>query len=370
MGESSQSLFTLPLEAMHIEAGAKFGGFAGWSMPITYPLGVMKEHLHTRTQAGLFDISHMKVIEVAGAGAANFLSTALPIDAHALKLSQSRYNFLLDDAAGVLDDLIVTRLSESRFMVVANAGNWRADVEELERRKGDFFDCTIVPLERVLLALQGPKAAEILNGSGLGIKANDLRFMMGVEPRAGWFVTRSGYTGEDGFEIAVPVTEGEQVAKALLQHPDLAWIGLAARDSLRLEAGLCLHGQDITVDFNPVEAGLTWAVTKSVRERAGFVGAKAYLEALAQGASRRRVGLVVQGRQPVRGGAEIFDSEGTKIGIVTSGGFGPSFDAPVAMGYIPADVTPEQPIFADVRGKKIEMKIHPLPFIPHSYFKG
>jgi len=369
MNESSTSLFTLPLEALHAETGAKFGAFAGWSMPITYPMGVMKEHLHTRQAAGLFDISHMKVIEVAGSDAADFLNKAMPIDAHALKQGQSRYNFLLDEQAGILDDLIVTRLGEARFMVVANAGNWRADVAELERRKAGF-DCTIEPLNRVLLALQGPKARTVLETSGLDIDVSDLRFMVGKEPHTGWFITRSGYTGEDGFEIALPLEEAEQVAQTLLQQPDVNWIGLAARDSLRLEAGLCLHGQDITPDFNPIEAGLTWAVTKTVREKADFIGAATYLKILEQGKVRQRVGLVVQGRQPVRSGAEIFDAMGTKIGQVTSGGFGPSFNAPVAMGYVPATLDQTKSVFADVRGKKIEMKIHPLPFITHSYFKG
>jgi len=369
MNEASQSLFTLPLESLHQQAGAKFGPFAGWSMPITYPLGVMKEHLHTRAQAGLFDISHMKAIEVAGQGAAEFLSHALPIDAGALKQGQSRYNFLLDDEAGILDDLIVTRLGDARFMVVANAGNWRQDVAQLESRsKG--FDCTITPLERVLLALQGPKAMDVLEASGLGIDAGSMGFMTGKEVRENWFVTRSGYTGEDGFEIAIPLQEGKQVARALLQNEQVTWIGLAARDSLRLEAGLCLHGQDITPEYNPVEAGLTWAVTKSVRERGDFVGAAAYLKALNQGPTRRRVGLVVQGRQPVRAGAEIFDARGTKIGSVTSGGFGPSFDAPIAMGYVPATHDVNELVFADVRGKKIALKIHTTPFVPHSYFKG
>jgi len=369
MSQSSQALSILPLEALHQQAGAKFGVFAGWSMPITYPLGVMKEHLHTREAAGLFDISHMKVIEVSGQGAADFLNYALPIDAHALKQGQSRYNFLLDEKAGILDDLIVTRLGEVRFMVVANAGNWQADVTELERRKADF-DCAITPLNRVLLALQGPKALGVLEACQLGIDVRDLRFMYGKEPRQDWFVTRSGYTGEDGFEIAVPIEAGKQVAEALQQQSDVTWVGLAARDSLRLEAGLCLHGQDITPDFNPIEAGLTWAVTKAVRERAGFVGAQAYLQALEKGCKRLRVGLAVQGRQPVRGGAEIFNAQGEKIGLVTSGGFGPSFDAPVAMGYLPVSHDASQSVFADVRGKKIEMKIHTTPFIPHSYFKG
>jgi len=369
MGESSQSLMHLPLEELHQQAGAKFGAFAGWSMPITYPLGVMKEHLHTRTHAGLFDISHMKVIEVFGSGAADFLSHALPIDAHALRQEQSRYNFLLNVQAGILDDLIVTRVGDTRFMVVANAGNWQADVAELERRKGGF-DCTIKPLTRVLLALQGPKAVSVLEEAGLHLDVSSMRFMTGRQVRENWFVTRSGYTGEDGFEIAVPVEDAKQLVDSLLQNPDVALIGLAARDSLRLEAGLCLHGQDITPDFNPVEAGLTWAITKSVRERAGFIGAEAYLQLLAQGPTRRRVGLVVQGRQPVRGGAEIFNQQGEKIGVITSGGFGPSFDAPVAMGYLPQSHDVNSPVFADVRGKKIEMKIHAMPFISHSYFKG
>jgi len=371
MNEPEHTLHHLPLEALHKAAGAKFGSFAGWFMPLSYPLGVMKEHLHTRNEAGLFDISHMKLIEIDGRDAAVFLSYALPIDAAALKQGQSRYNYLLAEDGGILDDLIVTRLGERRFMVVANAGNWQADTRELEQRR-QSFDCTITPLPRVLFALQGPKAAQVMQQCGLG--CTDLTFMHGVEPREGWFVTRSGYTGEDGFEIALPVDQAEDLAQKLLAVEDVCLIGLAARDSLRLEAGLCLHGLDITPDINPVEAGLTWAVTKSVREKAGFVGAKAYLEALEQGGVRRRVGLAAQGRQPVRAGADIFDAMGQKIGQVTSGGFGPSFDAPVAMGYVPsslaAQAKTEAEIFADVRGRKIALKIHPLPFVPQKYFKG
>jgi len=367
MNEPAQALHHLPLEALHEAAGAKFGAFAGWSMPLSYPLGVMKEHLHTRDGAGLFDISHMKLIEIEGRDAATFLSYALPIDAGALKQGQSRYNYLLAEDGGILDDLIVTRLGENRFMVVANAGNWQADTQVFEQRRLSF-DCNITPLTRVLLALQGPKAAQVMTQCGLD--CTDLTFMHGVEPRESWFVTRSGYTGEDGFEIALPLEEAEDLAKKLLAIEGVCLIGLAARDSLRLEAGLCLHGLDITPDINPIEAGLTWAVTKSVREKAGFVGAKAYLQALEQGTTRRRVGLAAQGRLPVRAGAEIFDVSGQKIGQVTSGGFGPSFDAPVAMGYLPVSLDPQAEIFADVRGKKIALKIHPLPFVPQKYFKG
>jgi len=367
MSGQAESLHHLPLKALHEAAGAKFGAFAGWFMPLTYPLGVMKEHLHTRTEAGLFDISHMKLIEVAGREAAAFLSYALPIDADALRMGQSRYNYLLAENGGILDDLIVTRLGDNRFMVVANAGNWQADVIEFERRRGDF-DCAITPLNRVLLALQGPKAAQVMEICGLG--GTQLTFMNGIEPQEEWLITRSGYTGEDGFEIALPQAQGEALAKQLLAVEGVTWIGLAARDSLRLEAGLCLHGLDITSDINPVEAGLTWAITKSVREKAAFVGAATYLHILTKGVTRRRVGLVPQGRQPVRAGAVLFDANGRQIGMVTSGGFGPSFGAPVAMGYVPVDLDTHCEIFADVRGKKIALNIHPLPFIPQNYFKG
>lgn len=368
MGENTESLKILPLEDMHVAAGAKFGAFAGWRMPITYPPGVMKEHLHTREKAGLFDISHMKLILVAGEDAGNFLSYALPTDAAALKEGQSRYSFLLNDKAGILDDLIITRLGENRYMVAANAGNCDADIAELCHRKTGF-DCTLTPLERVFLALQGPMAAEVMQT--LGLPGNNLTFMHGCEPHENWFLTRSGYTGEDGFEIAVPVSDARNLAQKLLSHDAVEWIGLAARDSLRLEAGLCLHGQDISVDITPIDAGITWAVTKSVRERAAFFGAQAYLAACAQDVQRRRVGLAPQTRQPVRAGAELFDSQNNKIGIVTSGGFGPSFDGPVAMGYVVNNFSdPDTEIFADVRGKKIAVHIHALPFVQHRYFKG
>lgn len=368
MGDHSQDLKILPLHQLHEKAGAKFGGFAGWNMPLTYPLGVMKEHLHTRAHAGLFDISHMKLIVVEGPQAADFLAAALPIDASALKQGQSRYNYLLNDEAGILDDLIVTRLGDSRFMVVANAGNADADIAELTQR-ANGFDCKVEPLDRVFLALQGPEAAKVIADAGLA--GNELVFMHGFEPKENWFMTRSGYTGEDGFEIGLPEAQAVALAEKLLADPRVEWIGLAARDSLRLEAGLCLHGNDITVDTNPVEAGITWAVTKAVREKAGFVGAQAFLDALAKGPSRRRVGLKPETRQPVRGGAEIFDGDGKSVGTVTSGGFGPSFDGPVAMGYVAADLaTVGTKLFTEVRGRQIELSVHSLPFVEQRYFKG
>lgn len=370
MGESlkTENLKSLPLEDLHIKAGAKFGPFAGWNMPVSYPLGVMKEHLHTRAHAGLFDISHMKLILVEGAGASAFLSHALPLDAEGLKEGQSRYNYLLNEKGGILDDLIITRLSPTRFMVVANAGNADADIAELKKR-AQGYDCTLTPLDRVLLALQGPEAAAVIGS--LGLPGEELTFMHGFEPKKGWFITRSGYTGEDGFEIALPIDEAHALAEKLLLDPRVEWIGLAARDSLRLEAGLCLHGNDINADITPIEAGITFAVTKPVREKGEFIGAKAFLDALAKGPTRKRVGLTAEGRQPVRPPADLFDESGEKIGCITSGGFGPSFDAPVAMGYVTTALSaPGTKLFTQVRGKKLELSVHALPFVPQHYFKG
>lgn len=365
---TDQALFELPLKALHEAAGARFGGFAGWNMPITYPLGVLKEHLHTRDKAGLFDISHMKLILVTGREAAKALARACPLDPAALEESQSKYTFLLDDEAGILDDLIVTRLGDARFMVVANAGNAAADIARLTEIAAGF-DATVEPLERVFLALQGPAAEAALGKAGLSL--GHLTFMHGVEPREGWFASRSGYTGEDGFEIALPVGEAKAFAETLLADGNVEWIGLAARDSLRLEAGLCLHGQDITPETTPVEAGLIWAIPKPVREAGGFIGAEALKAALAAGPARKRVGLKPEGRQPVRAGAELFDAEGLPAGSVTSGGFGPSAGTPVAMGYVATPLAqPGTRLFAEVRGNRVPVSVHPLPFTPHRYRKG
>ncbi|MCH4542570.1 glycine cleavage system aminomethyltransferase GcvT [Ochrobactrum sp. POC9] len=367
MGDTAH-LNTLPLQDLHEEAGARFGGFAGWNMPITYPLGVMKEHLHTREHVGLFDISHMKLIDVSGADAIALLAETCPLDPSSLKTGQSKYTFFLNDKGGVLDDLIVTRLGEDRFMVVANAGNADADIEHLNEAASGK-DVTVNPLDRVFLAIQGPEAESVINDAGLA--GAELSFMSGFEPKAGWFMTRSGYTGEDGFEIGLPADEARVLATKLLADERVEWIGLAARDSLRLEAGLCLHGQDITPETDPVSAGLTWAIAKPVREKAAFNGAKAVLDAIAKGASAKRVGLKPEGRQPVRGGADLFDETGRQIGTVTSGGFGPSAGFPVAMGYVEASLaTPGTRVFADVRGNKVPVDVSALPFTPHRYRKG
>ncbi|QJP14454.1 glycine cleavage system aminomethyltransferase GcvT [Starkeya sp. ORNL1] len=364
---------TLPLHDLHASAGARFGGFAGWNMPLTYAPGVMKEHLHTRQQAGLFDISHMKLFELSGPGAAALLSRACPLDAGAMVAPQSKLSFFLNENAGILDDLIVTRLVQlergaDRFMVVANAGNASADEAHLRKLAADF-DCRVTPLDRVFLALQGPEAARVLEDAGIATAG--LTFMQGVEPRPGWFVSRSGYTGEDGFEIAVQEADARALVTTLLADPRVMWVGLAARDSLRLEAGLCLHGQDITPETDPLSAGLIWAIPKEIRAGGRFIGADALRAIIAAGATRRRVGLKPEGRQPVRGGAALFDAEGVPAGTVTSGGFGPSAGHPVAMGYVPVALAQAGTrLFADVRGTNVPVTVHPLPFIPQRYHKG
>jgi aminomethyltransferase len=365
---TASDLKTLPLEDLHIAASARFGPFAGWSMPIQYPAGVMKEHQHTRERAGLFDISHMRLFEVSGPGAADLLARACPLDAAGLAASQSKYTFLLNDKAGIIDDLIVTRLAPERFMVVANAGNAANDEAQLRGLAADF-DCKVEPLDRVFLAIQGPQAAEAL--SRVGIETEALTFMTGVEPKPGWFMSRSGYTGEDGFEIGLPENDARALVNRLLEDDRVIWVGLAARDSLRLEAGLCLHGQDITPEIDPISAGLMWAIAKPMREDGRFIGAEALRSLIAAGPSEKRVGLKPEGRQPVRAGAMLIDEGGKEVGRVTSGGFGPSVQHPVAMGYLATALAqPGNRIFAEVRGTRIPVDVHPLPFTPHHYRKG
>jgi aminomethyltransferase len=358
----------LPLEDLHQQAGARFGAFGGWSMPLTYPAGVMKEHQHTREHAGLFDISHMKLFEISGPDAIDFCNRALPLDAAALPISQSKYSLLLNDDAGILDDVILTRLGEKRFILVGNAGNSAADETHL-RKLANGLDVNIAPLERVFLALQGPEAEAALTQAGINTEA--LSFMHGMEPRANWFITRSGYTGEDGFEIALLESDARAFLKKLLGDARVMWVGLAARDSLRLEAGLCLHGNDIGPNTNPINAQLMWAIPKSVRANGDFVGAGALRRLLARGVVEKRVGLKPEGRQPVRAGAMLFDKDGNAAGHVTSGGFGPSFGHPVTMGYVPAGLAADGTrLYADVRGTKLPVNVHSLPFIPHRYRKG
>jgi aminomethyltransferase len=363
-----ETLKTLPLEDLHKAAGAKFGGFAGWSMPLTYPAGVMKEHQHCREHVGLFDISHMKLFEIGGPGAIALLNRACPLDAGKLEIEHSKYTFLLNNAAGILDDLIVTRLSAERFMVVANAGNATADEAHLRKLARDF-DVNINPWDVVFLAIQGPEAAAVLADAGVGTES--LRFMTGQQRHVHYFISRSGYTGEDGFEIGLPEKDARDLLAKLTKDERVQWVGLAARDSLRLEAGLCLHGQDLSPETDPACAALMWAIPKEIRASGTFVGADALRAILEEGPATKRVGLKPEGRQPVRAGIKLTDADGNPAGEVTSGGFGPSAGHPVAMGYVSIPLAKAgTKLFADVRGTKIPVDVAALPFTPHRYHKG
>ena len=358
-----------PLHDLHAELGAKFVPFAGYEMPVQYKLGVLGEHLHTRTKAGLFDVSHMGQLRLHGANPAAALETLVPGDIQALKPWRTRYTLLTNDLGGVLDDLMVTNLEDHLFLIV-NAATKDADIAHLKTRLGT--QATVEPLpDRALLALQGPAAASVL--SRLVPSIGGMAFMTAADisfDGIACFVTRSGYTGEDGYEISVPAAEAERFARLLLAHEEVAAIGLGARDSLRLEAGLCLYGHDIDETTTVIEADLAWAVGKRRRAEGGFPGAAIVQRQLAEGAPRRRVGILPEGKAPAREHTEITD--GTKtIGEITSGGFGPSQGGPVAMGYVDAShAAIGTAITLTVRGVARPAQVVALPFVPHRYFRG
>ncbi|WP_246658230.1 glycine cleavage system aminomethyltransferase GcvT [Rhizobium sp. FKY42] len=351
--------------------------FAGYDMPVQYPAGVLKEHLHTRAKAGLFDVSHMgQVLVTAATGAVADAALALeklvPVDILGLKEGRQRYGFFTDDNGGILDDLMITNRGD-HLLVVVNAACKDADVAHM---KTHLTGCTVTLLkDRALIALQGPAAEAVL--ASLAPEVAAMKFMdvrdvtlVGVA----CIVSRSGYSGEDGYEISVPSDKAEELAKALLAHDDCEAIGLGARDSLRLEAGLCLYGNDIDTTTSPIEASLEWAIQKARRtggeREGGFPGAERILSELANKTSRRRVGLKPEGKAPVRAHAKLFaDAEGQReIGEVTSGTFGPSVEGPVAMGYVPSELAvPGQQVFAEVRGKYLPLTVSSLPFITPTY---
>jgi len=367
-----------PLHGLHVSLGAKMVPFAGYDMPVQYPAGVLKEHLHTRQKAGLFDVSHMGQLTVrARSGevedAALALERLVPQDILALGAGRQRYAQFTSDTGGMLDDLMVANFGDHLFVVV-NAACKDADEAHLRAHLSD--SCAIDSLaDRALLALQGPAAEAVLAKFCAGAPA--MRFMdAGPHEVAGLncFVSRSGYTGEDGFEISVPANQAEQLATALLSDPNVLPIGLGARDSLRLEAGLCLYGHDIDITTTPVEAALEWSMQKSRRSggarAGGYLGAETILGQLAAGAARRRVGLRPEGRAPVREGAPLFADHGSSepIGNVTSGGFGPSLNAPMAMGYVPTRLaTNGTQLFAEVRGQRLPLRVAATPFVPNTY---
>ena len=350
-----------PFYQTHIDAGAKMGAFAGYDMPLFYPLGVMKEHEHTRVSAGLFDISHMVHVLLSGPAASDLVARLCPYHAGQQVNGQARYTFMLNDTGGIIDDLIVTRLADERYLIVANAGCAEKDVAHIRGQAADF-DVNVDILPRAFLALQGPVAQAVLAEH---FDVSGMAFMTAMEPASGWFVSRTGYTGEDGFEIAMPEAEGVEFADKLVADDRVEWIGLGARDSLRLEAGLPLYGQDLSEDITPHEAGLIWAIPKDLREVGVFIGAASLAEKIAAGRNRMRVALLPEGR-PVRGGTDLVDEAGNQIGTVTSGGFGPSLKGPMAMGLVSVAAA-DAPIFADMRGKHIPMKRVKPPFVAHNY---
>ena len=370
-------LKTTPLNALHLSLGAKMVPFAGYDMPVQYPLGVMKEHLHTRAAAGLFDVSHMgQVIVRAKSGdyadAALALEKLVPVDILSLKEGRQRYGFFTDDNGCILDDLMITNRGD-HLLVVVNAACKDADLAHM---KAHLPDCDVTLLDdRALIALQGPRAEAVLAELWAGVSS--MKFMDVREVPlhdVACIISRSGYSGEDGFEISIPQDHAVSVAKALLEHPDCEAIGLGARDSLRLEAGLCLYGNDIDTTTSPIEASLEWALQKARKaggdREGGFPGADRILAELADGISRRRVGLKPEGKAPVRSHAKLFaDADGLKgLGEVTSGTFGPTVEGPVAMGYLPVThAAAGTQVFAEVRGKYLPMTVAALPFITPTY---
>ena len=375
---SDSATLRTPLHALHVELGARMGPFAGYDMPIQFSSGILAEHLHTRAHAGLFDVSHMGQAELVGsdhATVAAALERLCPADFLGLAPGRQRYSQLLNPEGGIVDDLMVSRPpgADGRLNLVVNAARKAIDFALLESNLPPSVRLT--RLDRLaLVALQGPAAVAVLQrlepNSGLAAMA-----FMSTQPvrfgRISAFVSRSGYTGEDGFEISLPADEAEAFARRLLADPDVASIGLGARDSLRLEAGLCLYGHELDETIDPIEAGLAWSIQKRRRLEGGFPGAARVQAALVAGPARKRVGLRPDGRAPAREGAEIVDASGTEIGRITSGGFGPSVGAPIAMGYVASSAAASgTPVSLMVRGKPLAARVSPLPFHPHAYHRG
>jgi aminomethyltransferase len=375
---TAPKLLKTPLHALHIAHGGKMVPFAGYDMPVQYGPGVLKEHLHTRAAVGLFDVSHMGQIELRAksgrvADAALALERLVPQDILALPVGRQRYAQFTNEAGGILDDLMVANFGSHLFLVV-NAACKDADEAHLNAHLSDVCDIAALP-ERALIALQGPKAEAVM--ARLCQEAATMRFMDAgphMVDGIACFVSRSGYTGEDGYEISVPADQAEALATKLLADSDVMPIGLGARDSLRLEGGMCLYGHDIDTATTPVEGALEWSIQKSRRNSGaragGFAGAGIILTQLDEGAARRRVGLQPEGRAPVREGALLFadDTATDSIGVVTSGGFGPSAAAPIAMGYVPTALAAVGTrVFAELRGQRLPLRVAALPFIPASY---
>lgn len=361
-----------PLAGLHARLGGKMVPFAGYSMPVQYKLGILGEHKHTREKAGLFDVSHMGQASLSGPGVPEFLETLCPGDIAGLEIGRMRYSVLLNAEGGIIDDLMVLRLAGNAFHLVVNAACKAEDFAHIEAHLPAGLSFTPRP-DLALIALQGPEAAAVLSQLAPGVER--LAFMQSASASidgVDTLVTRSGYTGEDGYELSCANADAEKLAERLLAFDAVEAIGLGARDSLRLEAGLCLYGHDIDTTTSPIEAGLIWIIPKHRRTAdAGFPGAGRIAHEIAEGTSRRRVGIRPEGRAIAREGAVILSPDGDRIGVVTSGGFGPSAEGPVAMGYVPpAHAKPGSPLLLEVRGKQHPAQVVKMPFVPHRYYRG
>ena len=374
-GSAPTGLKTTPLHALHRELGARLVPFAGYEMPVQYEQGIIAEHSHTRNAAGLFDVSHMGQARLSGANVAQALEQVVPGDIAGLEPGAMRYTLLLNENGGIIDDLMVTRPADDRdgtaLLLVVNAARKEVDFADLATRIGD--DCVIERYEtKALLALQGPQAAAVM--ARFAPEATKLRFMAANIYTVGgvdWLVSRSGYTGEDGFEISVPGDRATDVARALLQESEVEAIGLGARDSLRLEAGLCLYGHDIGEQTTPVEASLAWTIAKRRRAATDFPGAARILRQIDEGPARRRVGFQLEGRTPAREDAAVETPDGASVGRVTSGGYGPTVKAAIGMGYVDAAYRQaETPLHFVVRGRKLPGRVAKTPFVPANYYRG
>jgi len=368
------TLLTTPLDALHRELGAKMVPFAGYDMPVQYPTGIIREHLQTRESAGLFDVSHMGQIVIEGPGTAAMLETLVPVDVVGLGIDRQTYALFTNEQGGVLDDLIITRWGEERFFLVVNAACKGQDIAHL--RANLSGQSMTVMTDRALLALQGPAAREVM--TNLCPEAAQLVFLQGCHTHIDAvevYVTCSGYTGEDGFEISVPAADTDALARTLLSFDQVEAIGLGARDSLRLEVGLCLYGHELSTTIDPVQAGLLWSISKVRRadgpRAGGFPGAKVIFASIENKPALRRVGLTVQGKRPVRNGQSVLDENGTRVGEICSACYGASVGGPIAMAYVERALgEPGTALTVDVRGKSVAVVVTKMPFTPQRYYRG
>ena len=375
MADVQGALNKTPLFDLHVELGGKMVDFAGWEMPVQYPMGIMGEHKQCREKAALFDVSHMGQVILKGENVGEKLETLCPQAYATLKEGKARYGFFTNEEGGIMDDLMVTNYGDWIYVVV-NAACKEQDIAHMQANLGEGVELELLD-DRALVAVQGPTAAQAI--ARIAPEVNDMVFMDSRQMKidgVDCFVSRSGYTGEDGYEISIPSAEADRLCRLFLEQPEIEAIGLGARDSLRLESGLCLYGHDLDQSTTPLEGSLIWAISKCRRadgERAGgFPGAEKVLDQIAnKNWERKRVGLLGEGRAPVREGTELFDADGNKVGVVTSGTYGPTVEKPVAMGYVETAFSPlETVVYADVRGKKLPMTVSRMPFIEQRYYRG